>query len=99
MSACSLPLILAWALTLWSVVVSMRDCSIWTIDSRTFVFCWLLYIVGCLICVFSTYKTLRPSMKIWVGLPPDVVVKSDFGWGYRCHSLFFHVSNVPRVFL
>jgi hypothetical protein len=33
LSACSLPLIFVWALTLCSVVVCVRDCSIVIIDS------------------------------------------------------------------
>ena len=45
-SACSLPSILAWALTFWSVVVCVWDCNI---DSRTSLSGWLL----CLIWVFN----------------------------------------------
>ena len=45
----------------------MRDCSILIIDSRTFLYGWLLCKVGCLIWVFNRYRTLRQFVKIWVG--------------------------------
>ena len=36
LSACSLPLMFVWALTLCSVVVCVRDCNILIIDSSIF---------------------------------------------------------------
>ena len=47
--ACSLLFMLAWALTLWIVVICVRDCSIMVMDSRMFLSGWLSCSVGCLI--------------------------------------------------
>ena len=66
LSACSLPFILAWALTLWRVVVCVRICSIVTMDSSIVLSGWLLCRVGCLVCVLMRYNTAcianRPSI-------------------------------------
>ena len=67
LSACSLPLMFVWALTLWSVVVCVRACNILAIDSSIFKSGWLLCKVGCFVCVFMRYKTLRQSVKICAG--------------------------------
>ena len=49
LSACSLPDMFAWALTLWSVVSCVRICSILTIASSIFLSGWLLCRVGCFV--------------------------------------------------
>ena len=67
LSACSLPLIFVWALILRSVVVRVRACNIVTIDSSIFLFGWLLCKVGCFVCVFIRYTTLRQSVKMCAG--------------------------------
>ena len=59
LSACSLPLMFMWALTLCSVVVCVRDCNTFIIDSSIILSRWLLCMVGCFVCVFKRYKTLR----------------------------------------
>ena len=75
LSACSLPLMFVCALTLWSVVVCVRDCSILVIDSSIVLSGWLLCMVGCFVCVFRRYRTLRQSVKMCAGSFLYVVVR------------------------
>ena len=72
LSACSLPLMFVWALTLWCVVVCVRDYNILTIDSSIFLSVWLLCKVECFVCVFMRYKTLRQSVNICVRVHSDM---------------------------
>ena len=79
-SACSLPLIFAWAFILWSVVICVWDINILVIASRMFLYGWLLCNVGCLIWVFKRYRTLRQYVNIWVGSSRYVVTRSCRVW-------------------
>ena len=67
MSACSFPSILICALTLWIVVVCVRFLSILTMSVSMVLSAWLLWCVGCFICVLITYRQLRQSVKMWAG--------------------------------
>ena len=86
LSACSLPLMFVWALTLWNVVVCVRDCNILIIDSSIFMSGWLLCRVGCFVCVFRRYKTLRQSMKMCAGSFWYVVVRRQRVWCIAINS-------------
>ena len=91
LSACSLPLMFMWALTSWSVVVCVRDCNILVTDSSISLFGWLLCKVGCFVCVFMRYKTLRQSIKMCAGSFQYVVVRRRKVW---CIAM----SYVRRIF-
>ena len=66
-SACSFPIMLIWALTLYMVVVWVRFCSILVISLSMVLSAWLFYCVGCFICVLITYIQLRQSVKMCAG--------------------------------
>jgi hypothetical protein len=96
-SGCLLPFLFVWALTLWStVVVYVRDCSILIVDSSIILSWWLLCKVGCLICVFRKYKTLRQYVKICASSFRYVVVRRRRVWCiaiiYACNMFWSHGS-------
>ena len=66
-SACSFPSMFMWALTLYIVVGCVRFFSISTIDVSMVLSAWLLWWVGCFICVLSTYRQLRQSVNMCAG--------------------------------
>ena len=84
--ACSLPLMFVWALTLWSVVVCVRDCNILIIDSSIILSGWLLCRVGCFVCVFRRYKTLKQFVKMCAGSFRYVVVRRRRVWCMAINS-------------
>ena len=45
----------------------MRVFSIFTISVSMVLSAWLLWCVGCFICVLMTYRQLRQSVKMWAG--------------------------------
>lgn len=96
----SLPSMLAWALTLWSVVVCVHDCNIRTIDSRINLCRWLNCIVGCFTYTFSRYKRLRQYVKMWFGSSWYVIVMSRSVWCmailYACR-MFCHPSSLLAI--
>ena len=65
--ACSFPTMFVWAFTLYSVVGCVRFFSISTIEVNMVLSAWLLWRVGCFICVLSTYRQFRQSVNICVG--------------------------------
>ena len=67
LSACSLPSMLTCALTLYSVIGWERFWSNSIMEVSVTWSGWLLCSVGCLICVFSKYKTLRLSVNMYAG--------------------------------
>ena len=67
MSASSLPLMFACALTLYSVVGWVLCVRKFTISSKMVLSGWLLCSVGCFIWFFITYRPLRQSVKICAG--------------------------------
>ena len=56
---------------------------------------WLLSRVGCFIWVVRRYRTLRPSMNIWVGLSWYVVVRS---WRVWCMVIIYARSMFCKMF-
>lgn len=64
-SACSFPSMFVWAFILYSVMGCVRFCSISTIDVNIVLSAWLLWWVGCLMCVLSTYRQFRQYVNIW----------------------------------
>ena len=64
----------------------MLDCSILSVDSSIFLSRWLLCRVGCLICVFSRYRTLRQFVKICASSSRYVVVRR---WRVWCIAIIF----------
>jgi hypothetical protein len=55
------------AFILYIVVGCVRLFSISTIDVNIVLSAWLLWWVGCFICVLSTYRHLRQSINMYVG--------------------------------
>jgi hypothetical protein len=67
LSAYSLPSMLTCALTLYNVIGWERFWSNCTMEASVAWSGWLLYNVGCLICVFSRYSTFRLSVNKYAG--------------------------------
>jgi hypothetical protein len=66
-SASSLPLMFACALTLYNVVGWVLCVRRFTISSKIVLSGWLLCSVGCFIWFLITYRPLRQSVKICAG--------------------------------
>ena len=71
----------------------VRDCNIWTIDSRISLYGWLNCIVGCFTRVFSRYTTLRKFVKMWVGSSCYVDVRS---WRMWCMAIIYACRTFCR---
>ena len=67
LSACSLPSMLTCALTLYNVIGCVRFWSSWTMVARVIWLGWLLWRVGCLICVLSRCNTFGLSVNMYAG--------------------------------
>ena len=55
------------AFTLYIVVGCVRFFSISTIDVSIVLSAWLLWWVGCFICVLRTYRQFRQYVNMWAG--------------------------------
>ena len=75
-SVCSFPSMFLCAFTLFIVVGCVRLFSISTIDVSIVLSAWLLWWVGCFICVLSTYIQLRQSVNMCAGSLAYLVVIS-----------------------
>ena len=78
--AWSFPLMFVWALILCSVGVCVRYVNILSMHSRINLSGWLLWLVGCLICVFKRYSMFRLSVNTCVGSFWYVLVRSCRVW-------------------
>ena len=81
MHACSFPLMLVCALTLYIVVGCIWLLSISTKDASMVLSTWLLCWVGCFICVLITYRQWRQLVNVCAGsLAYSVVIILSVLW-------------------
>ena len=78
----------------------MHDCIILIMDSSMFLFEGLLCRVGCFVCVFKRYKTLRQYVKMCAGTFRYVVVKRRRVWCIAiisARSIFWGPGNLYAI--
>ena len=97
-SACSFPSMFLCAFTLYIVVGCVRLFSISTIDVSIVLSAWLLWWVGCFICVLSTYMQLRQSVNMCAGSLANLVVISLSVLCMAISSALKHVCRPGSLF-